>query len=471
MRGWVVLVTAAALGCGNRAQPPPPVERRDAGPADAARALEIEGTALGLPDVAGFRWRKRAGQPAFRLALRAEDRGDWAEVVATCQQALAADPGHLEAAWLYAVGLARLGRTDQILAPLQRAAAGDFVKWGQASLEQPALQAFLATPIGAAWRRRVEQDRRRFVDAVARAMIVAADGDLFAVEIAPRRWYRLTRSTGAVVGALALPGTHKLAYIARTRHHGVRELGVGVADLGAALSSRPVALATPGPISVAYSDKAPIGPWIRGGARAPWRQLDDDYHLHPVPGSPSRPSGPWLEVTARGAARLHTLPANVTADWDEQSLASAIRIGTSNRVVTVPSPGLIDGNTAAWSPDGVHFAFAAQLDDHCAPGAVNTAAFVADAATGGLRELQRAATGIAVQWLADRKLAVAGDRVAIYSLDDAPPILIDGADGLVIPRERPRCAAPEPPEPTDEPEPAETLPGDEATDAGVTDAR
>jgi len=85
-------------------------------------------------------------------------------------------------------------------------------------------------------------------------------------------------------------------------------------------------------------------------------------------------------------------------------------------VVSVPSPGLIDGNTAAWSPDRVHFAFVAQLDDHCTPGAVNTAAFVADASTGGTKELERAAGGIALQWLTERKVAIAGDHdVALRS--------------------------------------------------------
>ncbi len=189
-------------------------------------------------------------------------------------------------------------------------------------------------------------------------------------------------------------------------------------------------------------------------------------------------------------AHLHALPPDVTADWDEQSLASAIRIGTSNRVVSVPSPGLIDGNTAAWSPDRVRVAFVAQLDDHCAAGAVNTAAFVADAATGRTRELERAAAGIAIAWLTERTLAIAGDRgVSIHSLDDGvAPIPINGATDLIIPRERPRCAAPEPrDDAAEDAEPAteagtetgieagaeaqEPAPGDEPPDAGVIDAR
>jgi hypothetical protein len=473
-------VLPAASGCGSRPAPPPPPEKKDAGSVDAA--VEIGALTLGMPDLAAFGWRKRPGQPAFRIAREAEERGDWAEVAASCQRALAVDADHLDASWLLAVALAKLGRLDEVIAPLSRAAAGDLGKWGQASIELPGMQGFLATAVGQAWRRRVEQDLKRLVETIMRSVIVTADGELYAVELEPRRWHRLTRS-GTVIGGFAVPAAHRLAYVVRTRHKAARQLGVGVVDLATAKTWLPLPLGAAGPIAIAYSARTPTGLWIgAGGPRtAQWRQLDADYKLRPLPPRTPRPPGAWLEVTGHAAVHLHALPPDITADWDDQSLASAIRIGTSNRVVSVPSPGLIDGNTAAWSPDRVRVAFVAQLDDHCAAGAVNTAAFVADAATGAPRELERAAGGIALAWLTERRLAVAGDRgVAIYSLDDgAPPIAIDGATGLVIPRERPRCAAPEPADPgvrdprdegPDEPESAEPAPGDEPVDAGVIDA-
>jgi hypothetical protein len=464
-------VAAACLGCGHRPNPPPP-EPRDAAAIDAS--AEVEARPLGLPELASFEWRKRAAQPPYRTARKAEARGDWSAVAAACQQALAADPGHLDAAWLLAVALAKLGKTDPVLGPLHQAVAGDLVKWGDASLEHPALQAFGATPLGAAWRRRVEQDRAQLAQAIARGVTVTAGGELYTVDVEPRRWYRLTPRSGSVVGALAAPTAQKLAYVVRKNHKGKRELGIGVIDLARGTSTHAVMLGA-GPVTVAYSAKPPVGFWVGSGApRAlAWRQLDDAHALHPLPPRTPRPSGPWLTVTARGSVRLHALPPNVTADWDDQSLASAIRIGTSNRVVLVPSPGLIDGNTAAWSPDRLHFAFVAQLDDHCAAGAVNTAAFVADGSTGATRELERAAGGIALQWLGDRKLVIADDHgVAIRSIDDgAPPVPLDGATGLVVPRERPRCAPVEADEVADEPESLEAPSSDEPTDAGVRDAR
>ncbi|HEY0190475.1 MAG TPA: hypothetical protein VGC42_05090 [Kofleriaceae bacterium] len=457
-------VMTCAAACGSKPVGPPAQTRPgDAGIGDAAPRIELDARPMGLGELAAFGWRKRGGQPAFRQARAAEERGDWREVVATCGQALAADPGHLEAAWLLAVGHAKLGELDRVVEPLAQAAAGDFGKWGPASLELPGMAPFLATPTGEAWRRRVEQDRGRYIAALARGLIVTAGGDLYAVEPEPGRWSRITRTSGLVIGALELPAAHQIAYVSRdAAARGA--LGVGVIDLATGRSSRPVPAGTAGPIWVAYSARPPVGVWLGTGApRAiAWRQLDPDYKLHPLPPRTPRPAGPWLEVSARGQVRVHALPGNVTADWDDQSLASAIRIGTSNRVVSVPSPGLIDGNTAAWSPDRQHLAFVAQLDDHCAAGAVNTAAFVGDVATGGARELERAAGDIAVAWLSERQLAIAGDHgVHVVSLDGGAPRAIDGATGLVTLRERPRCAPPDARDapPADDPEP---VPADEA---------
>jgi hypothetical protein len=437
-----ILALVLALGAcghgGSSADPPP--QRRDGGALAKDAALELPARPLGLGSLDEFRWRKRSGQAAFRLARKAEDREDWPGVVAAAHDALAADPGHLEAAWLYAVALAKTGKLGEVLAPLSVAAAGDLGKWGHAALEQPALQPWLATPTGEAWKRRLDQDRQAYAAALARALLVTADGDLFAFDPEGGRWYRLTRTYGAVAAVFA--SGKDLAYVTRARKKGGK-LAVGLVDLGRGRSTRPTEVATAPPLAIAFSAAKPTGFWI--GTGATWRQLDDDGKLHALPAKTARPTGPWLDVLAH-SARLHRLPiANVSADWDDQSLASALRLGTSNRVVSVPSPGLIDGNTAAWSPDRAHLAFVA-VDDHCTPGAAAAAAYVVDAATGTARELERG-TALAIEWRDDRHLAVAGDRgVSIVELGGGASTL-DGADGLVTPRRKPRCT----PEPVDEP--------------------
>jgi hypothetical protein len=201
--------------------------------------------------------------------------------------------------------------------------------------------------------------------------------------------------------------------------------------------------------------------WI--GIGKAWQRLDDNHKLSPLPPKTKRPPGPYLEVRGR-SVKLRALPVpNVIADWDH-GLASAIRIATSNRIVAVPSPGLIDGNTVEWAPDRTRLAFVAQLDDQCTPGAVSAAAFVAHAATGKLHELARAANGLAVEWAGDHALAIAGDDgVVIHDLQSSTTKPVDGARGIVAPRQRPKCIAAEPelpdidPEP-DDPDPSESGP-------------
>jgi hypothetical protein len=451
-------ICALLAACGHGGSSPPPPSR-DGGAAAArdAAGLELPAQPLGLATLDAFAWRKRAGQPAFREARAAESRGDWAAVGAACARALAADPGHLDARWLDAIALAHAGRLGDVLAPLTAAAAGDYGKWAPASLDHPALQAFLATPTGEAWRRRVARDRADYVAALARALVVTAAGDLFAFDPQAARWHRLTRTNGAVVAALAAPQAHRIAYVTRERGG---KLGAGVVDLATGHTSHAIdlgiAATAAAPLAIAYGDK-PAGFWIgTGGGAQAWRVLDGNGALQPVPGKHARPTGAWLEMHAH-TARLHRLPANVAADWDDHELASALRVGSSNRVVSVPNAGLIDGSTIVWAPDRGHLAFVA-LDEQCTQGKQASALFIADTATGTTRELgQRGDGGYALEWLADGRLAVAADRgLTITDLaGTTPPLAVDGA-GLLTPRSRSRCTA----EPEPEPEPEPDQPSD-----------
>ena len=464
MRVALVLCVAAACGKGSGSAPPPPPKHDADVTTVSATQVELAPRPLGLPELSAYQWRKRAGQPAFKTARKAEGREDWAAVVAACREALAADPGHLDAAWLLAAGLGKLGKTSEVVEPLAQAVAGDFGKWGQASLELPALQSFLATPTGEAWRRRVEEDRNAYLEALAHVTIVEGDGELYGLDATTSRWHRVTRTGGAVVGALPAPGAREFAYVTRQGVKGKRELAIGLADLRTGRTTRPIPLGTLGPVSVAYSAKAPIGFFVGTGSPKPtWRAVGTST-LDVLPPKSTRPPGRRLEVQSK-SARLHGLPATgVIADWDDQGLASAMRIGSSNKVVNVPSPGLIDGNTVVWSADRTHLAFIAQLqpDSTCTPGAARAAAYTADAATGVVTmlytpviEATKIDKGLSVEWMSDRTLLVGSrDGVSIVGLDGQRSPLA-GATDLVTPHPRPRCtpapdddaASPDDPEP------------------------
>jgi hypothetical protein len=458
-----MLVLAWALGaCGHGSPTAPPPERHDgATPSHDAAVADLPAQPLGLADVAAFGWRKRAGHTAYRTAVRAEARSDWPAVVAACREALAADPGHLDAAYLLAVGLAKTGQLADVLAPLRLAAAGDFGKWGEPSLEQPAFVAFLATAPGQAWQRRVDRDREIYVGVLAHAVILIAAGDVYAFDPDAPRWYRLTDTRGAVVAVYRPPHTLHvplLGYVTRTHARAAkdRRFAIGFVHLGDGRMTAPVDLGTGEPIHVAWSSSV-AGVIVK--TKTAVYAFDGAGKLVPAAAHADYPSfvagETWLDVGGRHASIRHgPLGYDTKADWDDQGLASAMRLATSNRIVTVPSPGLIDGYTVTWSRDRSHVAFVAQLDDHCVPSAPNTAAFLADAATGALLELGRAKGGMAVEWVSDTRLAVTGDHdVELVELGKlSQPLHVAGADGLVTPRVKPRCT-PEP-EPPDE-EPAE----------------
>ncbi len=465
MRLGLLLVVVAACGRGAG------TTATSAGEDGGAKALAgapveaptVAPLVLGMPAVDAFGYRKGAGQPAFKRARAGEARGAWTDVVAACREALAADPAHLDAAYLLAVALAKTDSAPvAIIGPLTTAVAGDFVKWGSAALAQPSLQGFLASPLGVAWQARVTAARTQLATILARSIVIGARGDLYAWDRESPRFHRLTRTGGAVVATFRRPGT--LLYITRERYKGESKVGVGMIDLASAHSKRIAYVPSPvDKLSVAYNTKLP-GFIVYAKV---WLALDDSADALALRAIDPKLRAPGYPASLDGTARLDvrgrtselarvTLPY-ATADRDDHGLASALRLGTSKRVVTVPSPGMIDTTTLAWSPDRSQVAFVAQLTEVCKPGEPTSAVYVADAATGSARELARASkNGMAIEWVADRTLAIADDQgVAIHTLaGEQPPLTIPGADALAVPRRMPACVAP----PV---EPAADEPGDD----------
>src|SRR3569623_1369484 len=287
--------------------------------------------------------------------------------------------------------------------------------------------------------------------ASGRGGVIASHGELDAFDPVTSRFLRLTRTYGGVVGARAMRANHRIAYVTHTKSG---KLGVGLVNLTTGRTSHAIAVSGAA-LRLAANPK---GVAIRIGNA--WSVMDDDGHMKALPAQ--KPSE-WLDVTGR-TARLHrAAPDGVAGDFDDQGLASAVRISQTNRTLSVP--GQIDGSTIAWSPDRAHLAFVAQLDDSCTkPNAMTAAAFVADPSTGHVDEIARASGGLALEWIGDRELAIAGDRgVERLDLGGAATEIAD-ADGLLSPKRRPRCA----PEAagSDEPETGEEPDvGDEGSDA------
>lgn len=464
-----VLAALAVPGCGSGSRPAPP-QARDARTASDAAPPGLSRAPLGAAALAAFAWRSRPGHEMYRKALVAERAGDWPAVVAACKQARDLDPDHLEAAWLEAAALARQGKLDDVLAPLQVAAAGDWGKWGERSFELDLFAGFRASPVGAAWTAAADAYRADYRAALDRALIVGAGGDLYGYDPRDHRWLRVTRTNGAVRAAVPLEGTHLIAFVAvrKATPAGGRAVAVGVVDLATGRTTGEVKLAGDA-IKLRWRDaKGGAVLEVADAARAKPKQWDKvDY----VRGTRALSDAKGAVVSqtlviAADQAHLARAPSkDVTADWDEQGIAGAIRIERTKHTVTAPGTTLFDGNTLVWSLDRTRLAMVTAPSDPC--DAEPREVVVVEVDTGRVRTIDRAAAPAQVAWLATGELAIARDgKVALYDADGTAVGSIDADAPLwlwTVP-EHPVCEGEPPPvvEPIPEPEPE---PEPEATES------
>lgn len=508
-----------AAGCSGSGSGASPGAAGRSGPADAAAVeppVVVEVRPLGKASLDEYGWRRGPGKEAFDRALAAEKKGDLAAVARACEAALAADPGHLEAAWMLAVARVRQGQLDQVLTPLAVAAAGDWGKWGERSLTLPVLEPFRTTAAGRGWVKAAEGHRAALTTALADAALVVArtepprgprgSGD---VEVDQRaevyavgggRWIRLTRTGGAVVAALTAPGRGAVAYVAyrtltrpREGRGRIRALRIGVVDLATGLTGRELVLSDVTQVTLAWATGkgepelvAEVVP-VQGKAQVITIDGDHGARQPRVGGLPRAAEA--LRVRPLAAERRRLGTPGLTADWDDAGTASAVRLDRSRKIVAPPAGAMIDGHSLAWSPDQARLAFASVAEDPCGEGAARAVTlYVADAGSGRLRPV---ATGERVPspvWLAPTRLAfVDGDAVRVFDVVAGKDVArLAGGAGVttgVLGELRP-CAADEAApfapvaaepddEPADDPELDELGPVDGAAgpvDAGASDA-
>lgn len=517
------LALAAGLlaACGSRRDGDSPTEKRaaaavapagaPAGPAAAALPV-ADDAPLGVASLDALLWRERGGQEAFQRARAAERRGDWAKMVAHCQEALAADASHLEASWLLAAGLSHLGRFAEVTAPLAMAIAGDPGKWAQPALELSLFAPYWASGQGARLRPWIASAQQRFAAAMAGAVIAAQRGPagkLLAYDRASRRWLPLSRRL-ALAGALITPG--RVVFLARGEISAAARVKAAKAakaaqaappsseaapvpgkqggklakpKLAGQLAGRP---GRPGP-QLQGKERAAAGgdPWLlgfvdratgavhevqlppaarydiveRAGALAvradggAWLTLAADDLLVPLASPPPATAAPRL-VLSGGAVQVVRLPVpgdraalpGIAADWDQSSMASALRLRRSNRLVALPAPALIDGQRVQWSPSGARLALVASLEscerDQPAVLPRRTLAYVVDPITGSARELAASARDLELTWVSDALLAVATERgLELIDVTDGSALLLGAELSLPMPLAATRCAGAE----------------------------
>jgi hypothetical protein len=164
----------------------------------------------------------------------------------------------------------------------------------------------------------------------------------------------------------------------------------------------------------------------------------------------------------------------VLTDWEDGDHgASAFRLERTRKTLTLPAGRAALRDSMRWSPSGMRLAFATRAADPCSadPDKRRAALYVAEAATGRLRELAAGEGPLEPAWLGDSRLAFVdraggGPAVRVRDVDaetEAARLVTAGGvtTGLLA---APACAAGPPPDPE---EAAAASPTDEEADAGV----
>lgn len=463
MRGATLVAATAALaaaafaaGCGGGGGREARAKAGEDGTvAAAAVPVDVPLRPLGCKGLDAYAWRRGPGRDAFSRALAAEKKGDMPGVEREAAAALAADPGHLEAAWLVAVARARLGKLDGVLGPLEIAAAGDWAKWGERSMELAVFEPFRATPAGAGWMRAADEYRSALSQDVSGALVVIARtaaprmprGDDERVEfraelygvVGDGRWIRLTRTGGDVVGALPASGRPLVAYAAydavarKPGASSIRALRVGVVDLSTGRAGREVVLRDVQEMMLGWvmrGTEPALVAKVKTGAGSALQAID--WHRGEIAATQLKAPRDGLRIRPLAAERRRLPIAGVAADWDDAGTASALRIDKSKKVVA-PGGAMIDGHSVTWAPDGTRLAFATAAEDPCGEGAARDVTVqVVDAASGRARVVHRGTGVPSPQWLDASRLAVVdGDAVRIVDASSGQALSKLGGGGGV----------------------------------------
>lgn len=413
---------------------------------------ELSPLPIGLPTVEAFGYAAGLGQKHLRRAREAEKRGDWRVVREACEDAIAADPFHLEAHRLLASAIANLGEARGVLRHLSIAVAGDPLRYGRDWERDPSFAPLRAGAIGGAMAERMAAYRaelgvraqkgvlvvgRRIAasalragahDVRLRAEIYAWDGDT-------GRFLRVSRTNQGVAAFVRSPSGERLAYVAVTRARGASaktgqaarllEARVGLVDLVTpAMSPRTVPVRDAPDVRLGWDEAGRLVSLGSGALARP--ELVDVLHgrrraidkVAPVTSiAVVEPGSVWVGGLA---------PAAIEADWHDDggsrgdAITGAFRLTTSNKTVTLPAGAHARRSSLVWSPGRARVAFTTWADP-CAADADRRVVlvYVVDAASGRLRLVHRGESLGVLAWIDEERLAIEDGAQAVQVLDIA----------------------------------------------------
>jgi hypothetical protein len=460
LRGALVLggVLAPGAACGKKSET---VKKKE----DAAVAPTVSPIAtppVGVDAVKRMNFTWEAGLASYEKAMaayKAKTR-DWSAIRTHAEAAIGKDASHLDARYLLAIALARVGEPAAAVEHFVAALAGDYYKYAPLLDKDDDLKEFFATPHGASIKEvgakiKAEYDKRiaSGLWLVARRSafkwpakpgveFATSRGELYAFDRETRRYLRLSHTEHQAAGFVrSAAGTEVLLLgfdkIDRPKPAGkeddptplIASAWLEVLDAAAWTPIvKRVALGAGREVSVGYGpgdqilvSTAPAsGRWGVGA---------------PATSSLDRTTGKLTKVTVAppvpriaftlDEGRVIRAPEGVRATWaGDPPTAPALTAGGA--AINVPESGAASQATVALSPDQAFLAFATAADP-CGKD-VAPSLYVANAKTGALKHLLSARSRFSTRWIDATTLAYEDGAGAIRLWDPTR----DGRGGQLL---------------------------------------
>jgi hypothetical protein len=451
---WVVTVVLCVTlgGCGkDRSATPGAQPAATPAPTPAPAALVVP--PLGVDSLRRLNYLYGDGSAAYdkaAAAYKATPR-DWATVRAQSEAALAKDPHHLDAQHLLAVALAHDGDYSGAAPHLLEALAGDWLKFGPTLAADPDLTGMMTSPIGEQVRAAaatIERDVRAAaasglwlvgrrstfkVPAKPGAQYVTSRGELYAYDLASKRYLRLTETDHTVAGFVRAPSGKEVALI-----------GYDKIELPADASGKAVDKAAPPMLARAYVltiDPTTLETLGKRTSLPKARQLTVGYGpgeqllVSAAPAAGRWGLGPerWVSLDRSTGKTAKTQAAQLTnhvaitfEDGEAESPRTGIVLpGDAPEVaalttpagveVQIPESGKASRRSISVAPDGAHLAFATATDPCSAESAPSL--YVVDSKSGALKHLLTGKSRFATTWIDNNLLAYEDNEGALRLWD------------------------------------------------------
>lgn len=440
------LALLLAIGCG---------DDKDAGK-DKTPKVEIPVLTmppLGVDAVKKMNYVHGDGAKAYGKAVEAykKKEKDWAAIKTACEEALAKDPGHLEAHRVLGTALAQTGDHAAAAEHLALALAGDFLRWGPRLPEDEELTEFLASPHGRGlldlhlkMKAEVEKKigtgvwligRRSTFKWPGKSGAASTRGELYAWDEDSKRYLQLSHTSHQLAAWLPSPSGDEIALVGYDK--------VELPDAKKAKTAPPLIRAwveTRDPKTFELRTKRATFNKVRAVAVyfGPGGQLLVDT-LAPAGRWATAPGATWsidaaTGKTSKSSAKQDPESGRAVVNLDETIVSGAARglkltpasdaaliteitIASTSRTISLPESGLGDASVPRANPSGTRVAFATWMDPCGDADDAKPSIYVADAKSGQLKHILTAPSRFNLRWLSDDRLIYEDDAGALRIWD------------------------------------------------------